>query len=392
MSQNRIKLEREKLYEEVWAEPITVIAARYNLSDVGMAKACRRLNIPLPGRGYWARIRAGQSIKKIPLPAIPENSCSFVEVTQMSDLEVSEKLADKAKKQATPIEIIKVDEVLIDPHPLIKAAQKRLSLKTGWSDERGIRKAPTEIVNIAVTQGSLDRALRIMDALVKKLVSRGVAISIDSSRGETMLAFDGVKFPLSISEQIKRTDHVITPDEQSKLDRQAKRTTWSPNYSYLYLPRYDYHPTGSLTITVGHWPARNCRDTTNTTLEERLGEVVNNVFEVARIVKERELEMARAAEERRLAAERYELISQRQEKETEAFEELESAANDFERSRRILAYVLAVEQHALDAGSMTSDLKNWIEWARQKAAWLNPVNEISDLILDAPLPERHGYW
>ncbi len=247
-------------------------------------------------------------------------------------------------------------------------------------------------MDIAVTSDSLDRALRLMDALVKKLISRGVAISIDSSRGETILELDGVKLPLSISEQIKRTNHVVTPEEQSKLDRQAKRTYGSPNYSYLYLPRYDYHPTGSLTITVGRWPARNCRDTTNTTLEERLGEVVNNVFEVAKIVKERELEMARAAEERRLAAERYELASQRLEEEKEAFEELESGANNFERSRRILAYVLAVERQAQDSGSMTSELESWIAWAKQKAEWLNPVNEISDLILDAPLPDRHGYW
>jgi hypothetical protein len=310
----------------------------------------------------------------------------------LSEQEVSEKRAEKVKKQSTPIEIIQVDEVLNDPHPLIKAAQKRLSMKTGWNDERGIRKAPTEVLNIAVTPDSLDRALRLMDALVKRLVSRSVGISIDSKRGETILALDGVKFPLSISEQIRRTDHVVTPEEQSKLDKQAKRTSWSPNYSYLYLPRYDYHPTNSLTITVGHWPTRKCRDTANTTLEERLGEVVNSVFEVAKIVKERELEMARAAEESRLAAEKYELASQRLEEEKEAFAELESAANDFERSRRILAYALAVEQQALDAGSMTSDLENWIEWAKQKAAWLNPVTELSDLILDAPLPERPGYW
>lgn len=392
MSQHRVRLEREKLYEEVWAEPITVIAARYNLSDVGMAKACRRMSIPLPGRGYWARVRAGQSMKKIPLPPLPRNSDSFINVTRLSEQEVSKKLAEKIKKQATPIEQIKVDEVLTDPHPLVKAAQKRLSMKTGWDDERGIRKAPTEVMDIAVTLDSLDRALRLMNALVKKLVSRGVAISINSAQGQTILTLDGIKVPLSISEQLKRTDHVATPEETIKLERQAKRTSWSPSYSYFHLPKYDYHPTGSLTITVGHWPTRNCRDTNNTALEERLGEVVNSAFEVARIVKERELEMARAAEARRLAAERYELATQRLEVEKKALDKLESKAKNFQRSRRIQAYAQAVEESALAAGNMTSELESWIAWAKLKADWLNPINQISDLILDAPLPKRPGYW
>lgn len=392
MSQNKVRLEREKLYEEVWAEPLTVIAARYNLTDVGMAKTCRRLNIPLPGRGYWAKIRAGQPSKKIPLPPLPAKTCSFVEVSKLSEQEISKKLDAKAKKQATPIETINVDAVLTEPHPLIKAAQKRLSMKTGWNDERGIRRAPTEVLDISVTPDSLDRALRLMDALVKKLISRGVAISVDSSQSKTILALDGVKLPLSLTEQTKRTDHVITTEETKAQERHAKRARWEPMVHYYSMPRYDYHPTGTLTITVGPWPTRNCRDTSNTSLEDRLGEVVNNVFEVVRLVKEHRLEMARAEEVRLLAAEKYELASKRVKDEKEALEKLESKAKDFRRSQRIQAYVQAIEESALAAGNMPRELENWIVWAKQKADWLNPVNQISDLILDAPPPKRPGYW
>lgn len=394
MRQQKVRVGREELYEEVWAEPITIIAARYNLSDVGMAKVCRRMEIPLPGRGYWAKVRAGQSVKKMPLLPPTANSDLFVEVTYLSDQEVSSKLEAKSNRQLTPVEHIDVDAVLSNPHPLIKAAQKRLLMKSGWNDERGIRKAPTEVLNIAVTLDSLDRALRLMDALLKHLMNRGVTISIDSSRGHTTLAVDGVEVLLSISEQTRRVDHVVTPEEKAKLGQQSRRTStsWSPNYFSLFLPKYDFHPTGILTIAVESWGTKNCKDTNNTRLEERLGEVVRNVFEVAKLRKEWELERAREAEESRRAAERYKRASQRLEDEKKALEKLESDATNFQRSCRIKAYVHAVEESALAAGSMSSDLENWIAWAKLKADWLNPVNQFSDIILDAPLPKRPGYW
>ncbi|MGI6235724.1 MAG: hypothetical protein ACOYI6_10815, partial [Christensenellales bacterium] len=60
---------REKLYEEVWAKPIIQVAVQYGVSDVAIHKICKSLNVPVPPRGYWAKIRAGAKIKKTPLPA-----------------------------------------------------------------------------------------------------------------------------------------------------------------------------------------------------------------------------------------------------------------------------------------------------------------------------------
>jgi len=63
--------EREKLYEEVWIEPVKIVAERYGVSDVALGKTCRKLAVPLPGRGYWARLRAGQELERTPLPPPP---------------------------------------------------------------------------------------------------------------------------------------------------------------------------------------------------------------------------------------------------------------------------------------------------------------------------------
>jgi len=63
--------DREKLHEEVWAAPVKIVAQRYGGSDVALAKTCRKPAITFPGRGYWALLRAGKNMKRVPLPKLP---------------------------------------------------------------------------------------------------------------------------------------------------------------------------------------------------------------------------------------------------------------------------------------------------------------------------------
>ena len=46
-------LDRTQLYEQVWSKPMIKLAAEYGLSDNGVRKICKKLNIPLPKSGYW---------------------------------------------------------------------------------------------------------------------------------------------------------------------------------------------------------------------------------------------------------------------------------------------------------------------------------------------------
>jgi hypothetical protein len=73
--------EREKLYEEVWKEPVLVVSNRYGVSNGALAKACRKLTVPLPPRGYWAKVRAGR--KALPRPPLPlYESLSGIQTTR----------------------------------------------------------------------------------------------------------------------------------------------------------------------------------------------------------------------------------------------------------------------------------------------------------------------
>ena len=69
MSGNRdITYERDVLYQQVWEEPVRDVARHYGVSGVALAKTCRRLSVPVPGRGYWAKKQAGNAPSRPPLP------------------------------------------------------------------------------------------------------------------------------------------------------------------------------------------------------------------------------------------------------------------------------------------------------------------------------------
>jgi hypothetical protein len=57
-TRTRITLTRQELYDLVWSRPIREIAKDFGISDVAVAKHCRKHDIPRPGVGYWQKLAA----------------------------------------------------------------------------------------------------------------------------------------------------------------------------------------------------------------------------------------------------------------------------------------------------------------------------------------------
>ena len=66
------RYDRAKLYEQVWSRPAQEVAKAYGISGVMLGKVCRKLQVPVPPRGYWARVRSGYEIRKPALPKLQE--------------------------------------------------------------------------------------------------------------------------------------------------------------------------------------------------------------------------------------------------------------------------------------------------------------------------------
>lgn len=70
-----MEISREELYRRVWELPVVTLAQEFDISDVGLSKACRANGIPLPPRGYWMKLQHGKSVTK---PALPPSTVTAV--------------------------------------------------------------------------------------------------------------------------------------------------------------------------------------------------------------------------------------------------------------------------------------------------------------------------
>lgn len=76
-----LELDRVALYERVWSLPVATLAADWGLSGPGLRKACHRLGVPVPPRGYWARLRAGQRPRRLRLPAAAPGAPATIRIS-----------------------------------------------------------------------------------------------------------------------------------------------------------------------------------------------------------------------------------------------------------------------------------------------------------------------
>lgn len=169
-----VEYEREELYRRVWERPMSEIALEEEISDRGLAKICKKMDIPCPPRGYWARVAAGQKPKKVPLPKL-KAGVPTVHRRRVDDrlkTEMSEgatELMDEAKDETA----VEVSESLENPHELLKKSMKALSVKA----PRSLREVARLDINVHSPEVR-DRALRVMDALLKTLDARGIEVEI----------------------------------------------------------------------------------------------------------------------------------------------------------------------------------------------------------------------
>ena len=51
-----------------WSAPLRDLAAKLEISDVGLRKQFVRYGIPLPPQGYWNKVKAGRKVPPLPQP------------------------------------------------------------------------------------------------------------------------------------------------------------------------------------------------------------------------------------------------------------------------------------------------------------------------------------
>lgn len=382
---------REALYEEVWSEPIIAVAPRYGLSDVGLLKVCRKLHIPVPGRGYWAKVKAGQTPRRIALPPVAPNVRLPSGPSPLTEQEAAARLHRRsaATKAHAELSAFVVPAELIDMHPLIRAAATRLKRRDGWTQVAGIRSAPKEVLNIQVSREQLERSLLLMNTLLKGLANLGFIATIDPSKELTRLEGGGTLQTISLIERVSRTDHAQTLAEKRALERYASSLRVGVFIPYPSVPIHDYRATGMLTLMVGR---RQWNDTDRSTLESRLPSIASMIIGMAAEQCAREADEARRAREYEAAVHDYNAYVEVMNRERKSLQALLRDARRWQRANVLREYLGAVEAHAAGAPGAMPERAALVEWGRAKADWMDPLIARHDPILDAPAPKRPSRW
>lgn len=79
-----VAMTREEAYALVWSEPVRTVAQRFGISDVGLKKHLAASKVPVPERGYWAKLAAGKRVATTPLPPRDPGASNWVTVGRSS--------------------------------------------------------------------------------------------------------------------------------------------------------------------------------------------------------------------------------------------------------------------------------------------------------------------
>jgi hypothetical protein len=254
MSDKELRLTREDLYQKVWSKPAILLAKDLGISDVTIAKICKKLNIPKPYSGYWRQVDVGNGGQLPPLPEIqqgvPKDVVIYPNRAKLQDQ--SPELLAKIESERHLANHIVIAQNLRNPHPLVNRTKQILE-KTrprlgGFLDNPRYQ----QCLDVWVSRITLNRALRILDALLKALEERGHSIEISNQDSSpTVFVIQGQKVKVRLVEK--------TGDK--------------------------------LTFIIDEWWSDGCRqkwsDTARKTLEDQLNDIMIGVFTAAEGLRQR---------------------------------------------------------------------------------------------------------
>jgi hypothetical protein len=350
-------LNRQQLYDSVWAEPIRTIARRYGLPDRELRKICKDMNIPVPQMGHWQKIRYGKKVEQIPLPSDylgNEQAILRPNVGRSQSGTINTPQVPTPQQQieaAIPLQL-KVANRLTNPDPLVVAAQNSLTEKDRWL-HNGLINTRSGILDIKVSPANISRALRFMDAFVKSVKARGHTIKFIDK--DTFVDVRDLKLRIAFREKLKKE---IVKDK-----------SWP-----------EYHPTGILYFKVDGYHSAEYKDG-KLNLEDKISRAIALMEQTSNEIN-LIWEKSRKQEEERKAIKQAELkIQQLKQQELDAFKKLIKSAHRWREVKILRQYVEEIAANKINNGEISEEFNKWLAWARHKIDWYDPEMEAEDELL-----------
>lgn len=380
--------QREDLFNKVWETPLLKLAQTIGISDVALAKACRRAGIPLPGRGHWAKQERARAKK----PKLPQLKNPHYQIIRFQVPKAGSRDGFDLPK-AIKGEPIAIPAHVDEPHPLVARTLKGAAKA---KIEQGVLQLDRKrVLDIRVSPDTLDRAIRMMDALIKASEAQGHAWKVTED-GKTAITVDKETFHFSLHEKMNRQELPPPPPPPRPKHPSA---AWRPQINLLFHshPRYDWTSTGRLTISLDGvglhgLPQKNWNDTERTPLESKLHEVLASFVPAAAAIKADRAETQRREQE----YEAYQ-IRQRERAQCLAHQQrlrvrLVQATAHWEQAQRLRAFCTAVSARLADLTEEEQVKGNaWLQWASEQISKLDPLQQDLGTLFDLEQPKEMPY-
>ena len=395
--------DRETLYREVWQSPVIDVATRYKVSDTTIRKICKALEIPLPKQGYWAKLRAGKPVEK--RPPLPETNKRKKRIGPQTGHTYRPKpketrgrldfLDEEDRIVVTTVAAqIRIPDENERMHPKIVAHRKVVA---AWRKEHkndsdtGYRSryaAEPPFLAVGISESSVPRICHILDALAKAVEPLGGKL-----KDNLTFVINGETIKLSFYEAKDKVEHTLTKEENRQLleyQEQRKR------YKYAnppQIPKYDHPYSGRLTLDISQ--GKSFRDG-SVPLEERLGDILIEMYIAAENTKQDRLRREEAERQRQEEKRKREERRKRHDLEVDKTLALKHEAEDYDIACKIRQYISAYVSAHPD-----EDLSEWVEWATAKADWYDPTVSREDEFLgvrdhtkeaDEREPKRYSWY
>jgi hypothetical protein len=358
-----LTLSREQLYHLVWSLPLTVLGKHIGISDVAIAKHCRKIEVPVPPRGYWAKLQAGKPDDRTPLPPRDLGTIGSVAMNGNLTPELQVILDQCPRKQNESIEILadrfkqRLGRIVVRAlsngvHPSIQKLLKK--------DEGFRRRRATEQWfwnNPKYDSPIQKRRLRILNALLMGFARTGSLYWDQIERDQV--------------QNIRGGDLVFQFKLEEAHSRNKGREVSTEKAAVLKLEM----GTGVYSEFSKSW-----QDDAAGTLEEKLSELALGMMVATARLKEKWHQEHLAAEEERKEKETRERVKKQEEARRKREAELEAhrqsqisglldEAENHRKSMLIRSYVEDVETHQI--GDL-SKRREWVTWALDIAKQLDP--------------------
>ncbi len=361
---------REDLYRAVWATPMSRLAKDFGLSDSGLAKICRRENIPRPPRGYWAKHAVGKAPKQTPLPKAGDAHPITIRPTPLAPppIELSPEVKQQVDKARLNENTLTVPERLLRPHPVIaswlsehKEKKRRArSERDPWMRDLYLPKEFTETDH---------RKHRILDTLFKAIERQGGKVK-QGERGVLFAEVLGEKVEFQVREKQKQQRRPLTDSERRW--RSPGDKGW----------RQELVSTGWLVfeIKTWQWPAglpKKWLESDKRPMEGMLPDIVATFVAAGPLLFQQRKDRETAERERQLAEQRrYEEQRQRK-RDANRWRRFRELAQDWNELGTVRNFLTALRTMDVDPSAEIGDrtAAEWITWAEE---WLKRADPTAD--------------